>query len=179
MFPQAPSLGQVQSSEEEPEKYLHPLEQRLIPAARAAAPNPTGSLWLHLETSHWSCSPGIPGTISRRKTLKTPRPPCTLSTLFSMLGKIRMARDVSPKHCTTHELSSPNQELYSSEYTGKNSKYMIRKEHSSLLSLVECSTTNNCCIEQILSSYGERMVCFTYICCAISGFQKSNINKVH
>lgn len=111
-------------------KYLHPLEQRMIPAAKAGAPNPTGSLWLHLETSHWSCSPGIPGKISRRKTLKTPRPPWALSCLFSLLGEIRMAGDMSPKHCTTHELSNPNQELYSSEYTGKNSNYIIRKEHS-------------------------------------------------
>lgn len=45
---------------------------------------------------------------------------------FSMLGEVRMAQDVSPKHCTTHELPNPNQELYSSEYTGKNSNYQKR-----------------------------------------------------
>lgn len=45
---------------------------------------------------------------------------------FSVLGEVRMAQDVSPKHCTTHELPNPNQELYSSEYTGKNSNYQKR-----------------------------------------------------
>lgn len=49
----------------------------------------------------------------------------------------------------------------------------------SVLSLMECSTTNKCFIEQILSNYGERMVCFTYICCAIPELSKSSINKVH